>query len=198
MILGGRRPLTLSGLVALGFLASLSISSSLALFSSTAAGQVQTFAAGTVTLTSSSAAGDQCTLGATASPPSSCTYQISYTGSLSAWVWLDITASGSNTSGLSITGSTPSQTFTMGTHQIVGSGPASGGFTDTITVTCSPSRSGSNENEDGQGDDQSQQNGDGDKDDKPDCQSLTVTLQAYAVQARNNTNSSGSGPVAWG
>ena len=212
MTLGFRRLLTLCALVALGFLASLSVSSSLALFSATGAGKAQTFAAGTVVLTGKSAPGDRCLLGGTTGAPSACTYTISYSGSLSAWVWLDVVASGSTASGLQIVGSSPIQTFTIGSHQIVAGEAVEGGFQETITVSCpassapsvsvspcetSPSECEGTGTQESPSDQQSQQNSDGESGDQTACSGLTVTLRAYAVQAANNTNASDNGPVSW-
>ncbi len=213
MALGLRRLLTLCALAALGFFASLSISSSLALFSVTGAGQGQSFAAGTVVLTgTSTAAGDRCPLGGVPGAASACTYTISYSGSLRAWVWLDVTASGSSASGLQIIGSGPIQKFTVGSHQIVAGEAVQGGFQETITVSClassapsvsvspcetNPSECEGTGTQESPSDQQSQQNSDGESGDQTACSGLTVTLRAYAVQAANNTNASDNGPVSW-
>ena len=199
MITGGRRILALLALGAVGTLAALSISTSLALFSATGAQQTNSFASGTVTLTSSSDSTCQLT-----QPTSTCTYKIDYTGSLPAWIGLDVSGS----SGVQITDGT--ENFTTLPDQVIGASPVANGFTTTVTVACpstpsSPSActkelhdcSRGSDNQDDTGDTQSQQEKDGDRDDKPQCAAVAVTLQAHAVQAANNTNGTDTGPVSW-
>lgn len=201
MITGGRRILALLALGAVGILAALSISTSLALFSATGAQQTNSFASGTVTLTNSS--GSTCQL--TQTKPT-CTYKIDYTGSLPAWIGLDV--NGANLSGVVITDGT--KTFTAGPDQLVATVPVSSPFSTTITVACPSTLASSNpcttdskdcgtgsDNQDRTGDAESQQEKDGDRDDKAHCGAVTVELQAHAVQAANNTNGMNTGPVSW-
>ncbi len=201
MITGGRRILALLALGAVGTLAALSISTSLALFSATGAQQTNSFATGTVTLNSRS--DSTCHITQTTS---TCTYKVDYTGSLSAWIGLDVT--GAIPSGVQITDGT--ENFSTGPDQVVGNGPVENGFTTTITVSCPSALSqansctntqqdcgGGTENQDATGDSGSQQEKDGDPDDSNPCGTLGLTLQAHAVQAANNTNWAKTGPVSW-
>ncbi len=131
MIRFGRRFVVLLALAGVGTLAALSISTSLALFSSTGSQQVSNFTAGTVTLTSTS--GSTCT----ASEAGSCKYAISYTGTLSAWIGLTVTSEGVSASGYHIVDSDTSSRFPAGVDEIVGGGIVGTGFTDTFTITFS-------------------------------------------------------------
>lgn len=86
-----RRLLALAAIGAVGTLAALSISTSLALFSSTGSQQVNHFAAGTVSLESCSAGSTKICTPSTAatctfSKDSACDYDFAYTGSLTAWI----------------------------------------------------------------------------------------------------------------
>lgn len=188
-MLTARRAGTLAALAALGVLASLSVSGSLAMLGSSAGAKTSAYTAGTVTLTSASTS--TCTLGTGPGAAQQCTYSLSYAGSVPAWVGLDVsTNNAGGASGLSITGDNPSQSFDVGNDQIVGNGPVSDGFSDTITVACPAAGPPAPKNDPcapppscGPGN-------------MGQCSSLTVTLQAHAVQAANNT--SNGQPVSWG
>jgi hypothetical protein len=177
----GRRLLALAALGAAGLLAALSISTSLALFSSTGGQQINSFAAGTVTLWSCSGSGctptpETSASASTCTPTEStpCEYTILYVGSLRAWIGMNVSAIGLTPAQFTVQDSY-SDTFGDGPTQpqVVDDGSQPDGFTDTFTITLTTSGSSGTPG--------------------------SVTLSAQAVQADNNSLPSPLiGPVNWG
>ncbi len=189
--LAGRRLALVAG--ALGTTALLTAASTFGLFSASAGSQTNQFTAGTVTLGSSALA--TCTItnmapgdssqGWAGSPAGNhqdptCVDKITYTGSLSAWVWIDVTVTSPNPaapgtpalwdgtpSGLQLDIADGNRVYQPNTtHQLLSAVPVRNGFTDTIDVNyllplLAPD---------------SYQRG-----------TAVVTIAAEAVQARNNT-----------
>jgi hypothetical protein len=151
----------------MGSLAALSISTSLALFSSTGSQQVNQFAAGTVTLTSSSAS--TCL----ASKSNSCTYDISYTGTLPAWIGLTVGSANLQPSQFTVVDSVEHATFPPGSNEIVGAGIQTKGFSDTFKISFNVTLP----------------------------TDASVTVSAEAIQAGNNTvfnsHDVATGPISW-
>ena len=99
MLSVGHRLIALLALAAVGLLAGLSISTSLALFSLSGNPQVNTIATGTVILESCGGASLSCapvggltTDSCTLKPTQPCYYKLKYTGSADAWVGLYVSA----------------------------------------------------------------------------------------------------------
>lgn len=187
----GRRVALLAG--ALGSVTMLVAASSFALFSSSAHSQTNQFTAGTVTLTSSAVAtchitnmapGDS-SQGWSGTPAGNrqdptCVDKITYAGSLSAWVWIDVTVTSPNPSAPGTPalwdGSSQGLQLAIGdgarlyqpntTHQLVSVVPVKSGFTDTIDVNYLLPKLAPNLYQKG---------------------TALVTIAAMAVQARNNT-----------
>ena len=92
-----RFALVLAGVVSVGAIAAMAMGASFALFSSSATGISDSITAGTVTLTNP--ASNSCTFNniAPGDPPTTCTYTVEYSGSLTAWMLLS--ASITSTSG---------------------------------------------------------------------------------------------------
>lgn len=188
---GGRRILALLALGAVGTLAALSISTSLALFGATAGQQTDSFAAGTVTLLSCASDGSTaCTPSVTSTAATiatpfqckldksnpTCEYTINYEGSLPAWIWLDVTVGSQSRSSVTVCDNKTSTYYQVdSSHQLVGTTPAPGwtSTSDTLpwTHTFVVSLGSGTTN--------------------------TVSIEAHAVQSDNNTLNSGNGPVSW-
>ena len=203
---GGRRLVALGFLVAVGTLAALSISTSLALFGTTGAQHAQSFSAGTVSLegcSSNSLSGSgmpQCTpepSGASTATSCSmtseeqCYYTLKYTGTLDAWIGLYVVPSPSCDATVFYTFSSTTGLETVELSPTHAQGTASA-TPDLVgeAIATRPRPPYVFEVSGGEG--------------TPSC---SVTLSGQAVQAENN--SSGvpvppynplnlpSGPVAW-
>ncbi|MGH7643901.1 MAG: hypothetical protein ACREN7_02065 [Candidatus Dormibacteria bacterium] len=208
MTVGGRRLLLLGALTAMGTLASLSISTSLALFSATGTQQVNTFTAGTVTLEScmsnaSPTSGSACipTDDTSAGDSSACTptgtdricyYTLEYTGSEAAWIGVYVDK-----------GSCGCRVKLTATMQ-QGGGVPPYVISPRATLRTTPTPVGGTATPDELGEAVGS---------SPPATTYTsyqikikllasdtsgsVTLTGTAVQAGNNTNTSGNGPVSW-
>lgn len=180
MFLGRRIALALA---TTGVVAALVSGVSFALFTSDAGNQSNTFTAGTVTLTQTPAFSCQTSNNMAPGDTDTCTYGVSYTGSLPAWIGADTTTSGSIFTGatpatVSITDSQPTpQTYNDNlANQLVGTSAVNSGWTDTFTIAVTlPSGAGNTY----QG------------------ESGTVSLDVHAVQSTNNNANPGPGPSAW-
>jgi hypothetical protein len=201
----GRRLLALAALGAVGLLAALSISTSLALFSSTGGQQINSFAAGTVTLWSCSGSACTSTVATTASastctPTEStpCEYTIEYTGSLPAWIGLSVSAPELSSQQFSVTDSAyPGARYGVGPYpdgafQVVGGAAQANGFEDTFTIQLATVSNKTWHNSSCHGTD------DVGSDHSGSCRATgSVTLSAQAVQAENNSSTSLVGPEQW-
>lgn len=203
-----RRLLALLALGAVGTLAALSISTSLALFSATAGPQTpNTFAAGTVTLlscyTSSATPCIPAAVPAGASdtcPPAAsiCEYTIEYTGSLPAWIGVSVSAPGLSSQQFSVKDSAfPGVRYGVGPYpdgafQVVGGATQTNGFEDTFTIQLATVSRKSSHNSSCHGTD------DVESDQSGSCAAAdSVTVSAQAVQAENNSSTSPIGPEQW-
>lgn len=164
-------------LVAIGLVSSLVGMASFALFSATAANQNNVFSSGTVTL---GAPGGCANTYNNIAPGDTGTFtcSIQYTGSLDAWLGVDISATGDLNSGadaLTYTISDGSKGYTANAaNQVVGK--VSSGTTSNLTANWSFPITAGNSYQGKQG---------------------QLALTFHAVQAKNNTNGANNGPVAW-
>lgn len=169
------------GLLAVAAIAVLTTVATLALFSASATTETATYTTGTVTLGTPSTRLTTVS-GLAPGDSGSSTYTIQYTGSLSAWLGLDTSLSGTLTTcdgggrlTVSISDGTNSYSSNA-TDQVVGAAAVAGGTTKAFTVSHSLASGAGN-----------------------DCQdkTATISLTVKAVQARNNTNGGGTGPTSW-
>jgi spore coat-associated protein N len=164
-------------------IAALSIivsSASLALFTATAANSSNSFASGTVTLGTPAGTAVNVTNIAPGDEGSG-TYTVSYSGSLEAWLGVDISSSGDlftcageDSLQVSITDGDSKVYDRNGANQVVGRVNDGDGATLTVAWNL-PTDAG---------------NGCQDK-------SASISVTFHAVQARNNTNGDNSGPDSW-
>lgn len=167
----------------LGITGMLVAGASFAMFSSTANSQTDTFAAGTVVLNGPEAP-QNFNIGPIApgdSVSNAEAYTVTYAGNLNAWIGLDVAESGAIFGGshplaVTIKDTANSQTFGVGTDQVVGNAPVADNWTDTFDVSYSMPLAADNTYQGATG---------------------TVTLTAHAVQSANNTNNSNTGPTSW-
>src|ERR1039458_7596864 len=99
-----RSGLLLSAVVGVGAIAALSIGASFSLFTSTATGTPQTFAAGSGNLHSPTT--ENCTANVTTMEPgdtATCSFQVDYNGTLPAYIGAEASGTGALTSELSFT-----------------------------------------------------------------------------------------------
>ncbi|MGC2190707.1 MAG: hypothetical protein WA751_00015 [Candidatus Dormiibacterota bacterium] len=205
-----RRLFVLLALGALGTLAALSISTSLALFSATGPQQVNSFTTGTVSLESCGSSSSTC-IPLSGSAPITCSltsnqfcyYTLEYTGTLDAWIGLYVVPSGTCSPMASYTYTTTSTvtihnktTTITSPHTVVLSSTLARGQTGAIpdllgdAIPASPPPTYVFEIRRGQG-----------------SRSCSVTLSGQAVQVAHNSSgiphypynplSLTSGPVAW-
>ena len=169
---------------------------SFALFTATANNDTNTFAAGTVSFSAPAA---PLTCNVTNMAPGdthTCTYDVTYSGSLNAWLGLNATESGSLFTVIK-TGDTPATaavtaaaaagntmckapTSPLTVPSVVGTPDTvceiANGESVTFTTTVNLPLTAGNDYQN---------------------QTGTVTLDAVAVQHRNNTNTAGTGPTSW-
>lgn len=170
-------------LLAIAAISLVVTAASWALFSATTSNVNNTFTAGTVTL--DNPIGFTCSTGTNNIAPGdsgSCSYSVTYTGSLDAWLGIDTALAGGLTTcdgggHFNVIVSDGTNAYSAsGMNQVVGAAPVSGGYTLNLTANWSLALAAGNP-----------------------CQaeSATLDLMVHAVQSRNNTNGAGTGPNAW-
>jgi predicted ribosomally synthesized peptide with SipW-like signal peptide len=162
-------------LLTVGVVAGLVAGGTFALFSAQSENHSNTFTAGTVTLGEASVLSCPILPGGLApGDDGTCSMNITYTGSLDAWIGFTYAGSGALFGGDNpITIDNPSY-VDNGNKQVVGEFAQNG--TANVTLNYHFPKAAGNE----------YQGADG-----------TITVNFYAVQARNNTNATNDGPTAW-
>lgn len=164
-------------LLAIGVIALIVSAASFALFTATSNNVSNTFTSGTVTLGTAATTVVNMTNIAPGDTGSG-TFSVEYTGSLSAWLGLDTSLSGTLTTcdgggkfTVTIGGGTYSAT---GSNQVIGAAPVTTGTVTNLAVAWSLASNAGN-----------------------DCQnkSAQLSMTVHAVQSSNNTT--GAGPTAW-
>ncbi len=174
-------------LATIGVVGALTAATSFALFSAQTDNTANTFAAGSVSLTGPQA-GYTCDIGNIApgdSVANACAFQVTYTGSLDAWIGLStsesgpiFTNAGADTTPLavSITDSNNAKFDPNAANQVVAEATGGSQWQDTFNISYSMPLAAGNDYQNETG---------------------TVDLMVEAVQAANNTNVAGTAPTAW-
>lgn len=168
-------------LASIGAASLLVTGASFALFSASTPNANNTFSSGTVTIGALAGCGNTFT---NIAPGDAGTFtcNVTYTGSLNAWLGLSTTFTGLLTgcdgaNSLQASIASGAQTFVNNTaDQVIGTAPVTGGTTVSFVVNWNLPLAAGNT-----------------------CQakSADLMLQVRAVQSQNNTNAGGTGPIFW-
>lgn len=167
-------------LASVGMVGALTAATSFALFSSATNNTENTFAAGTVSLQGpASYSCDIVNIAPGDSNANACSYSVTYTGSLDAWIGLTTSESGALFAGAtpmtaSVTDSNGTSFSANAADQVVGN--ESPNWTDTFNIGYSFQPTADNSYQAATG---------------------GVNIQIEAVQSANNTNAASTGPNSW-